>query len=64
MDCAWQEVDELAEYSQNPNSLFGSRTGMECVQDCISNLEKTLVFVSAVIKLQEQTRDLPQSIYG
>ena len=64
MDCAWQEVDELVEYSENPNKLFGDKTGLECMQYCIGNLSATLEYVTSVIRLQEQTMNLPKSIYG
>ena len=63
-DCAFMELDELEEYCKNPKKQFGDITGTEGVEICIKNLEDTLTYCNAVIKLQNLSKELPKSIYG
>jgi hypothetical protein len=64
MDCSWMEVDELEYNVNNPTKKYGDITGKDCAAICIENLKNTLVYVKAVIKLQQQTKDLPTCIFG
>lgn len=63
-DCAWEVVDELEEYSENPKKQFGQITGKEGIEITLDQLNDTLIYVTAVIKLQAQFNDLPRAIYG
>jgi hypothetical protein len=64
MDGAWFEVQELENYIDNPTKKYGDITGKDCAKICIKNLKNTLVYAKAVIKLQQQTKDLPTRIFG
>lgn len=64
MDCSWCEVQELENYINNPTKKYGDITGKDCAKICIKNLKNTLVYAKAVIKLQQQTKDLPTCIFG
>lgn len=55
-DGAGSELDEMEEYMEKDNS--------RAFKMCMDNLVATEKYCKAVIKLQEQTRKLPESIYG
>ena len=63
-DCAWQEVGELEVYSENLTTKYGRITGKDGADSCIKNLEATLKYCNAVIKLQEQSKVIPECIFG
>jgi hypothetical protein len=56
MDCAWEVVGEIDHYLK-VNDL-------ESANDEFKSLEDTLIYCDAVIKLQEQTNNLPKCIFG
>ena len=56
MDCAWESVGEIDHYLR--------ANDLESANDEFKNLEDTLIYCDAVIKLQEQTNNLPKCIFG
>ena len=55
-DGAWEEASEI-QYHTDRGEIKFAEAG-------IKNLQETLAFCKAVIKVQEMTRKLPEPIYG
>ena len=55
-DCSYEELTEIEAYEQRGEIKF-AKIGLK-------NLKETLIYMKAIIKLQEQTNNLPRSIYG
>lgn len=64
MDCAFEELGELEVYANNPSKKYGNILGEQGALLTLETLKDTLIFVKAVIQLQEQTRNLPMPIFG
>jgi hypothetical protein len=58
-DGAWEIVNEVEEYERRGTDQYLGYT-----EDHIIELEKTLLFCKAVIKVQTLTAKLPEAIFG
>ena len=56
MECAWEEVDNVAAYEEDNDE--------DSALSSISLLQQTLTYCKAVIRLQKLTKALPEAIYG
>lgn len=62
--CAFNELNEMEYYLENADKNFGNgHTGKDCAENCFKNIEETLIYCKAVIKLQDKFNKLPKSIY-
>ena len=56
MDCSWETLGDIEHYLKIND--------LESANDEFKNLQDTLIYCEAVIKLQQQVNDLPKCIFG
>lgn len=64
LDCAKEALGELEVYEKTPKKKYGEVTGEDMCLDITESLKDTLLFAEAVIRLQQQTMDLPIPVFG
>lgn len=62
-DCAWRCVDDVEHYIEKSESLDKSKSWLDYAEQELDNLNTTLTYCKAVIKLQNSI-NLPESIFG